>query len=160
RSAYQPSIHRQNGRWIAYIGHHGGTDSEARPVNALSGKPEDNGTSIIDVTDPAHPKYLRHLPGEPGLYEQGGAQMVRLCDGATLPKADKSKTYMLRTFGNSAHEVWDVSDPAAPTLVSRIDGIKGTHKNWWECDSGIAYLVSGAPGWRTHRMTRIYDLGD
>src|SRR5207248_6019797 len=24
RSAYQPVIHRQGGRWIAYIGHHGG----------------------------------------------------------------------------------------------------------------------------------------
>src|SRR5258707_1346594 len=131
RSAYQPTIHRQNGRWIAYIGHHGGTDSEAKAVNPLTGKAEDNGTSIIDVTDPKQPKYLRHLPGEPGLYEAGGAQMVRVCDGATLPKADRTKTYMLRTFGNSAHEVWDVSDPAAPALLSRIDGIKGTHKNWW-----------------------------
>ena len=35
-----------------------------------------------------------------------------------------------------------------------------THKNWWECDSGIAYLVSGVPGWRAKRMTQIYDLSD
>ena len=26
RSAYQPTIHHQGDRWIAYIGHHGGTD--------------------------------------------------------------------------------------------------------------------------------------
>ena len=39
-------------------------------------------------------------------------------------------------------------------------GLAGTHKNWWECDSGIAYLVSGAPGWRTRRMTLIFDLSD
>ena len=25
RSAYQPSIHKQGNRWIAYIGHHGGS---------------------------------------------------------------------------------------------------------------------------------------
>jgi len=25
RSAYQPTIHKQGNRWIAYIGHHGGT---------------------------------------------------------------------------------------------------------------------------------------
>ena len=25
RSAYQPVIHQQFGRWIAYVGHHGGT---------------------------------------------------------------------------------------------------------------------------------------
>jgi hypothetical protein len=43
-----------------------------------------------------------------------------------------------------------------------LDGLKSTHKNWWECDTGIAYLVSdGAPrGWRTNRMTTIYDLSD
>jgi hypothetical protein len=160
RSAYQPTIHQQDGRWIAYIGHHGGTDAEAKPLNPLTGKREDNGTSIVDVTDPRRPTYLSHIPGEPGLYEAGGAQMVRVCDGKTLPKADPRKTYMLRTFGNSAHEVWDVSDPAKPALLTRLDGLTGTHKNWWECDTGVAYLISGAPGWRVHRMTQVYDLGD
>jgi hypothetical protein len=160
RSAYQPTIHQQDGRWIAYIGHHGGTDAVPKPMNPLTGKNESNGTSIVDVTDPAHPKYLFHIPGEDGTYESGGAQMVRICDGRTLPHADKRKTYMLRTFGNSAHEVWDVSDPAKPQRIARIGGVKGTHKNWWECDTGIAYLVSGAAGWRVRRMTQVYDLGD
>ena len=100
------------------------------------------------------------LPGEPGEYEAGGAQMVRVCAGSTLPKADKSKFYLLRTFGNSAHEIWDVTDPAKPALLTRIAGLKGTHKSWWECDTGIAYLVSGAPGWRANRMTQVYDLSD
>ncbi len=122
RSAYQPTIHQQDGRWIAYIGHHGGTDAVPKPLNPLTGKHEDNGTSIVDVTDPRHPKYLHHIPGEPGLYEQGGAQMVRVCDGKTLPKGDPKKTYMLRTFGNSAHEIWDVSSPAKPELLARIEG--------------------------------------
>jgi hypothetical protein len=160
RSAYQPTIHQQDGRWIAYIGHHGGTDKEGTPLNPLTKERENNGTSLIDVTDPAHPQYLAHIPGEAGLYEQGGAQMVRVCDGRTLPKADAKKTYMLRTFGNSAHEIWDVSDPAKPSLITRIAGLEGTHKNWWECDTGIAYLVSGVPGWRVKRMTQIYDLSD
>jgi hypothetical protein len=160
RAAYQPTIHEQNGRWIAYIGHHGGTDADPKPLNPMTGKHEDNGTSIVDVTDPRHPRYLHHLPGEPGVYEQGGAQMVRVCDGKTLPKADPKKTYMLRTFGNSAHEIWDVTHPAKPELLARIEGIEGTHKNWWECDTGIAYLVSGAPGWRVHRMTQVYDLSN
>ena len=46
-------------------------------------------------------------------------------------------------------------------LVTRIgEGLKDTHKNLWECDTGIAYLVSGAPDWRTRRMTQVYDLSD
>jgi hypothetical protein len=40
RSAYQPVIHDQFGRWIAYIGHHGGTDAVPNPKNPLTGAEE------------------------------------------------------------------------------------------------------------------------
>jgi hypothetical protein len=140
RSSYQPVIHRQGARWLAYIGHHAGGD---------------NGTSILDVTDPRAPRLVAHIPS------QGGAQMVRVCDGASLPRADKSKTYLLRTRGDEAHEVWDVTSPEKPAKLATVSrGLHGTHKNWWECDTGIAYLVSGVPGWRTHRMTQVFDLSD
>ena len=164
RSAYQPTIHQQRARFIAYIGHHGG-----RARNPLTGAEEDNGTSVVDVTDPARPRYLVHIPGIPGGSEQGGAQMARVCDR-------QGKTYLLRTLGNSVpnsgHEVWDVTDPAKPQKVSTVvTGLTSTHKNWWECDTGIAYLISGdlakadplqlgPSGWRTGRMTKIYDLSD
>ena len=107
RSAYQPTIHHQGDRWIAYIGHHGGTDANPDPVNPLTGKTEPNGTSIVDVTDPAHPKYLHHIPGQEGKYESGGAQMVRVCDGKTLPKADRSAVYMLRAEAAGAQRCFD-----------------------------------------------------
>ena len=164
RSAYQPTIHKQGGRFIAYVGHHGG---KAR--NPLTGAEEDNGTSIVDVTDPARPRYLAHIPGAGGGSEQGGAQMARVCDR-------QGKTYLLRTFGNavpnSGHEVWEVSDPTKPRKASTVvSGLTSTHKNFWECDTGTAYLVSGdlaktdplqagPSGWRTSRMTKIYDLSD
>ena len=156
RSAYQPLIKQHGSRWIAYVGHHGG-----RALNPLTGQVESNGTSIIDVTDPAAPRYLAHIPGEPGEGEQGGAQMVQVCEGRTLPRADRSKIYLLRPYGNSAQQLWDVTDPAKPLKISDVvTGLRGTHKNWWECDTGIAYLVGGPPGWRTTRMTQIYDLSD
>jgi len=156
RSAYQPLVHAQGSRWIAYVGHHGGA-----AVNPLNGQREDNGTSVIDVTDPRKPRYLAHIPGEPGQGESGGAQMVRVCNGRDLPKGDPAKVYLLRSYGNSAHEVWDVTVPGKPERVSVVvDKLKGTHKNWWECDSGTAYLVSGLPDWRTRRMTQVFDLSD
>ena len=129
RSAYQPVVHKQGERWIAYIGHHG-----ERVMNSMTGQQEYNGTSILDVTDPKHPVYLAHVPGEGGQGEAGGAQMVR---------------------------IWDVTDPARPSLLTTVvKGLQGTHKSWWECDTGIAYLISGQPGWRAKRMTKIYDLSD
>jgi len=152
RGAYQPVIHEQNGRWIAYIGLHSGS-----AVNPLTGVREDNGTLLIDVTDPAKPAALHHIPGPPG----GEAQMVRVCSGRDLPRATRDRTYLLRTLGHSAHEVWDVTLPGPPQRASVVvEGLRGTHKNWWECDTGIAYLVSGVPGWRTSRMTQIFDLSD
>ena len=161
RSAYQPVIHHQGNRYIAYVGHHGGTRDVPKPINKLTGQAEFNGTSIVDVTDPAQPKYLAHIPGLEGNYEQGGAQMVRVCDGKTLPKGDPGKTYLLRVFGGRGHEIWDVTDPAKPSRLTRIvEGLKDTHKSWWECDTGIAYLLSGAQGWRTRRMSLVYDLSD
>jgi hypothetical protein len=158
RSAYQPVVQKQGQRWIAYVGHHGGEQ-----LNPLTGKTEPNGTSILDVTDPRSPRYLAHVPGETKekTGEFGGASMVRVCSGSDLPHGDKSKFYMLRAFGNSAHEIWDVTDPAKPSrLTVIVGGLRDTHKNWWECDTGIAYLVSGPVGWRTPRMAQIYDLSD
>jgi hypothetical protein len=158
RSAYQPIIQRQGNRWIAYIGHHGG-----EAPNPLTGQVEPNGTSIVDVTDPAQPRYLHHIPGGKGAGEAGGAQMVRACEGKDLPKGAPGRTYMLRTNGNLSHEIWDVTDPGSPAFVATVvTGLNGTHKNWWECDTGIAYLVSdGRPsGWRSSRITKIYDLSD
>ena len=156
RSAYQPVIQKQGDRWIAYVGHHGG-----EMPNTITGKIEPNGTSIVDVTNPRQPKYLAHIPGDAGQGEGGGAQMVRTCSGAELPKADKSKFYLLRAFGIHAHEIWDVTDPARPSRVTTVvSGLKDTHKSWWECDTGIAYIVGGDPAWRAARMTKIYDLSD
>src|SRR6202158_2364231 len=88
RSAYQPVIQKQGERWIAYVGHHGGTK-----LNPLTGKQEPNGTSIVDGTNPRQPKYLAHIPGDAaaGGNEAGGAQMVRVCSGSDNPRADKSK---------------------------------------------------------------------
>jgi hypothetical protein len=160
RSAYQPTIHRQGDRYIAYIGHHGAS-YDAKPLNPLNRTQEFNGTSIVDVTDPGQPKYLAHIPGAEGGPDTGGAQMTRVCDGRGLPKGDANAVYLLRPFGRLAHEIWNVADPANPRLVTRIGGdYKDTHKSWWECDTGIAFLVSGVPGWRAQRMLEVYDLGD
>ena len=49
----------------------------------------------------------------------------------------------------------------APVIVSTpVRGLRDTHKNFWECDTGIAYLVSGPKGWRSRRILQVFDLSD
>jgi hypothetical protein len=163
RSAYQPVIEFNPlaGRWIAYVGHHAGSS-----FNRLTGEEENNGTSILDVTRPRRPRLLAHIPGKPGDPDEGGAQMARVCNGSDLPKGDPNKVYLLRAYNGetpelTGHEIWDVTRPRRPELVTTVvSGLTDTHKNWWECDTGIAYLVSGVPGWRVDRMTQVFDLSD
>jgi hypothetical protein len=158
RSAYQPIIIDQNGREIAYVGLHTG-----EALNPLTGIVEPNGTMVVDVTDPEHPKDLAHIPGAAGGGEEaGGAQMVRVCSGDVLPHAVRGKWYLLRTLGNQAQQIYDVTNPSHPSLVTTIvSGLDHTHKNWWECDTGIAYLVADKPseGWKGQHL-KIYDLSD
>src|SRR2546426_7378145 len=85
RSAYQPVIHEQNGRWIAYVGHHGGGAGDL-----LTRREEESGASIVGVTDPRQPRYLAPIPGEPGQAGDGGGQNVGGCRGKDLPETRKS----------------------------------------------------------------------
>jgi len=186
RSTYQPTLHKYpHNRYILFAGHHALAkqgegllpNGQLLPsFNPLTGKNELNGTSIVDVTNPWNPQYLFHLPVADG--QAGGAQMVRVCDGNTLPIQD-GKIYMLRTYANSAHEIWDVTNPSNPVGVRTIAGgnpvigaqtgapgaLAGTHKSWWECDTGIAYIVGRrgndtADGWGPGNHIFIFDLSN
>jgi hypothetical protein len=158
RSAYQPTIHKYpDGRYIAFVGHHAG-----QALNPLTGVMEGNGTSIVDVTNARQPVYLRHL-----VATEGQAQMVQICNGSDLPNptpAKAGRVFMLRTNGDLEHEVWDVTNPAAPVgpISVPVTGLDGTHKNWWQCNTGIAYLVADLEpeGWAVSRGLKIFDLSD
>jgi hypothetical protein len=165
RNAYIPTIQKQGDRWIAYVAHH--NDNPMR-VNPLTGVAEPNGTSIIDVTDPRHPKYLFHIPGQAG---GTGAPFARTCSGDDLPHGERGKYYLLRAFGAIQWELWDVTNPSQPSRMSVVvSGLENTHNGWWECDTGIAYLGGGPQDWLSHPMgkdrhdalshTMIYDLSD
>lgn len=172
RPIYQPLIVNQNGREILYAGNLAGS-----ALNPLTNVVESNGTSIIDVTNVRKPKFLFHIPGPDainGSFSAAGAQMVRVCPGNTLPNSATNGTaghwYLLRAFGNAgpneSHQIWDVTDPAAPQFVLTVQsGFSNTHKSWWECDTGIAYLVAGSKsdGWQQSGSAQhlyIYDLSN
>jgi len=163
RSAYQPVVHTYGGRRILFVGHHIG-----QSMNSLTGNVEQNGTSILDVTDPSAPQLLRHVP--PNGEGISAAQHVQICDGAALPNGDPAKIYMVRTNGLVSYELYDVTDPAMPEFLLIIDetgtssrpessrGNRETHKIQWECESGIGYFNGTPEGWQVTRALQAYDL--
>jgi len=176
RVTYQTTVHTQGNQVIAYAGHFG--NGPTGSLNPLTGKNEINGTSIVDVTDPRHPKYLFHIEAK-----NGGARMAKLCEGDELPNGKANglggHTFLLRENGAIAHEVWDVTNPSMahpPTLVSTpVTGLDVTHRSWWDCATGIAYIVGGATdttgkihpgndGWNNasspNQHLKIYDLSN
>ena len=187
RSTYQPTLHKYGpGKYFLFTGHHAldvnpVTGQQLPSFNPLTGKYEPNGTSIVDVSDPKRPKLVAHIPvgasvNAPPVPTNGGAQMVRVCDGIG---ANAGKVFMLRSYANSAHEIWNVTNPASPVGVRTVAGgnpvigaetgatgaLAGTHKSWWECDTGIAYIVGRrgndtVDGWRGGNHIFIFDLSD
>jgi hypothetical protein len=168
RAAYHPDfITYPDGRVMAFIGTHSNTtDNGPRPNPLKAGSPvEPNGTMIVDITNPANPVEKFHIPGA---IANGSAQTQsnRICLGSDLPGGLPDKVYMMRNVqtGNlavSGYEVWDVTNVTNPTLAGQIRGLRNTHKPWWECKTGIAYLPGskGAPAapWRQAQSLLIYD---
>jgi hypothetical protein len=168
RGAYQPNvIQYPDGRTIAFAGLHSGpnldTKTTALPNPLNGGKLEDNGTMIIDITNPKHPVETFHIPVP---VTGGQAQMARLCLGSDLPGGTPGKVYLLRNIqGSSAsgYETWDVTDVRAPKFLAAIRNLRSTHKVWWECNTGIAYMPGSKdatfalPLWRQSQSMVIVD---
>jgi len=174
RSSYQPNvIQYPDGRWIMFAGLHNTipvpnplcSGSPGTLPNPLNGNAcEANGTMIIDVTDPANPVEKFHIPATPG----GQSTMVRMCLGSVLPGGTAGEVYMLRGVqgGPSAgYELWNVTNVSAPVRLKALTGLRSTHKDWWECNTGIAFMPGskdpaafpGTPVWRQSQAMVIYD---
>lgn len=151
-------VENQNGRYIVYMTSTGGS-----ALNPLTGKVENSGTSLIDATDPAHPVYLANVPTD----TPKGAPHVAVCGGSHFPNAAANgltnRWFMIRHNGDDNWEIWETTDPSHPTLLTTIlsNGIH-THHAWWECDTGIAYMIftQKGDGWHASNHIFIYDLSN
>lgn len=131
---------------FAYIGHHRGEKK-----NPLTGRPEPNGTTIVDVSNPAQPVILKHIPGRKGAESRAVQVVTRFFDG---------RDYLLRNqeAGDfTGFEIWDITDKKNPKMVSTLGPFQTAHKSWWDPQSGYAYLSGTQPGWRGQHLI-IYDL--
>jgi hypothetical protein len=151
RAALQVTV---RGDWC-YVGHLPGHHE-----NPITGEADDNGTSILDISDPSRPTLVAHIPGSS---PRGNCRAVQVI---TSPL--DGHDYLVRN--NEAppvfcFEVFDVTDRAAPRLVSRIaetprGPLTYAHKGWWDAESGLYLASAGEQGFRWGGHLVIWDLSD
>jgi len=166
-----------NGDW-AYVGHLESFWDHKPKLNPITRAMEWNGTSILDVADPARPRLVWHIPND------GDRNSRSVSVVYDYPFDGSGRDYLIRnsevlTQGETGtdlkYQIFDISDRATdPSKISLVSEITGTppdscgkgcggkfimraHKGWWSRDTGYFYAASGEPGFR-NVVIQIFDL--
>lgn len=112
------------------------------------------GTSVVDVSDLAHPRVLRQIPVPSGTH----SHKVQLA-GDLLLANHEQYPYRVGVPESSGLIVYDVSRPAEPRRIGflPVDGL-GVHRIWWTGDR-YAYASAREKGIRG-RFLIVVDLID
>ena len=141
KGAFKMAIKKVNGRWYLYMGHlwH-------------------YGWSIVDVTDPREPKFLKTVPGPGNTWT---IQMT-LHDNIMITALEKSSLAWGADPNKPNEEgvlIWDISDPVNPRQLSHWKtGATGTHRNSYP-GGEYAYLSAALPGFSSNILV-ILDISD
>jgi len=143
-------------------------------LNPMTGKMEWNGTAIVNIADPANPKFVWHIPNEEAHVNSRSVSVV-------YDFGPASRDYLIRSWDTGKKfkfQIFDIttrdSDPSKISLVSEITGtppnncgpgcggtfINRAHKGWWSQKSGLFYSSAGEPGFRGLTVIQIWDLKD
>jgi hypothetical protein len=130
--------HTANDKWYLYSGHS-----------------FNQGWSIVDVTDPANPRYVKFIP-----YATNDKSIIT----AQVTLHDNLMITSLNSFRPQKNPLpavllWDISDPENPKQVgSWQGGATGAHRNSYP-GGKYAYLSTSYPGFKLHIMV-ILDVSD
>jgi hypothetical protein len=167
-----------NGNWL-YVGHspNNRTDPEEPQLNPITGQREWNGTSILEISDPANPKLVWHIPNDVASVNSRAVSVVYDYKHSSNPAG---RDYLIRSWDTGKEmkfQIFDITtrgtNPKAIALVSEITGtppnscgpgcggkfIYRAHKGYWSETSGLYYAASGEPGFRNTSLS-IWDLKD
>ena len=123
------------------VGYH---DLEGRPALKIAMQVVDNrwylylahfwtkGWSILDVTEPSKPRYLKFIPGP----DNTSTAQIQVANGIMITALSKTS----EGFGGRSDQpfeegiyIWDVKDPVDPKRLAHFKtGATGTHRNHWE----------------------------
>ena len=142
RGGFKMAIkHAADNHWYLYLGHLW-----------------DYGWSIVDVTDPKNPKYVKFIDGPKNTWDiqmtlHDNLMITALQQSPPDWGGDPSKPF------DEGVLIWDISNPTDPKLLSHWKtGSTGTHRNSYP-GGKYAYLSAAAPGYKGNILT-ILDVSD
>jgi hypothetical protein len=141
RPAFKMAIHRHGERWYLYTAHFW-----------------QSGWSVVDVTDPAAPRFVRFLEGPPNTW----TLQVQVADGRMITSMER----IMDGWGGDAGKpfgdgfiIWDLADPEDPKRIGHWKtGGKGTHRNYY--DGGRYVHATGLPPGYDGHIYQVVDIAN
>lgn len=141
RPGFKMAIHEAGGRWYLYVAHLW-----------------TSGLSIVEITDAAHPRLVRFIPGPPNTW----TLQVQIADGLMITSQER----IMEGWGADPNApfgegfvIWSLADPENPAQLGHYrTGGKGTHRNFY---AGGRYVHATAlpEGYDGH-IYQIVDIED
>ena len=123
-----------NGNWV-YIGHVPNTRTGDATLNPITGRDEWNGTSIVDISDPANPELVWHIPND----VLANSRSVSVVYDYEFDSEPTGRDYLIRNseagedlkfqifdiiarepgFRTAIVHIWDLRDPVNPQFLGR-----------------------------------------
>src|SRR5436190_15688453 len=141
RPAFKMALHRVGERWYFYCSHLWVS-----------------GWSIVDVTDPQKPRFVRHIEGPPNTW----TLQIQIADGLMITSMERIPDAWVGPNAGSFEEgfyIWSLEDPENPRRLGHYrTGGDGTHRNFYD---GGRYVHTTAlpPGYEGH-IYQIVDIAD
>jgi hypothetical protein len=110
-------------------------------------------TTLLDVSDPAHPRILSRIEVRPGTH----SHKARICGSTLVINVER---YGGGGDGMAGLALFDISDPHSPkeTATYRTGG-SGVHRFQLDCTRKLIYAGGGAEGFQND-ITLIIDISD
>jgi hypothetical protein len=177
-----------NGNWV-YVGHVPNAGLKAGLFNPITRQQEWNGTSIVEISDPARPKLVWHIPNA----VSANSRSVSVVYDYGFNSSPAGRDYLIRNSeapGDLKFQIFDITtrdtDPSKIALVAEITGTPPNscgpgcggqfdaapeppqgagypepraHKGYWSQTSGLFYSSANEPGFRS-TLLQIWDLKD
>ncbi|MBB3104240.1 LVIVD repeat-containing protein [Azomonas macrocytogenes] len=140
RPAFKMTIKEKNGRWYLFAAHifH-------------------SGLTVLDVTDPWHPRPIRFLPEDESTFtlqvDQANDILITSLEKNFLDPRAEGKPF------KEGVVIWDIQDPENPRRLGQFEtGGTGTHRNFY-AGGRYMHLAAGMPGYKGNIYV-IVDISD